>query len=125
MPYPLLVWFSVVYLGEHYVIDVIAGVAYAQMVFLVVYKFSKIKKFVLGKYKKYRRVKWRLPLTEICVSAQVTCTVVAPKTFYLDDELKAVVKDPEGDNKDTIIEAAKVCPVFSIILEEDWKQIYP
>lgn len=57
LPYPLLVWFSVVYLGEHYVIDVIAGVAYAQMVFLVVYKFSKIKKFVLGKYKKYRRVK--------------------------------------------------------------------
>ena len=61
---------------------------------------------------------------DLCIGAG-TCTVVAPKTFYLDDELKAVVKDPEGDNKDTIIEAAKVCPVFAIILEEDGKQIYP
>lgn len=57
LPYPLLVWFSVVYLGEHYVIDVIAGVVYAQMAFLVVYKFSMIKKFVLGSYKKYREAK--------------------------------------------------------------------
>jgi len=77
---------------------------------------------------------------DLCIGAG-TCVVVAPKTFDLDDELKAVVKIPKrssesneershelvewGDDKDTIIEAAKVCPVFAIILEEDGKQIYP
>jgi len=33
-PYALLVWFGVIYLGHHYVIDVIAGLAYAALVFL-------------------------------------------------------------------------------------------
>lgn len=61
---------------------------------------------------------------ELCIGAG-TCTVVAPKTFDLDDELKAVIKDPEGDSNDTVIESAKVCPVFAIILEGDGKQIYP
>lgn len=48
LPYPILVWFSIVYLGEHYVIDAIAGVAYAQASFWVVYKFDNIKKFVFN-----------------------------------------------------------------------------
>ncbi len=55
LPYPFLVWFSLVYLGEHYVIDVIAGVAYAQVSFWVVYKFGTIKSFVLPRYNKLRR----------------------------------------------------------------------
>ncbi|HSX58010.1 MAG TPA: phosphatase PAP2 family protein [Candidatus Saccharimonadales bacterium] len=46
LPYPILVWISVVYLGEHYVIDVLAGIAYATVVYLVVYHFSTIKAFV-------------------------------------------------------------------------------
>ncbi len=49
LPYPLLVWFSIVYLGEHYVIDVIAGVAYAVAAFLLVYKWKNIKEWVLPK----------------------------------------------------------------------------
>ncbi|OGY29150.1 MAG: hypothetical protein A3F35_03110 [Candidatus Woykebacteria bacterium RIFCSPHIGHO2_12_FULL_45_10] len=46
LPYVLGVWFSVVYLGEHYVIDVIFGALYAALIFaLVVNKeliFSKL-----------------------------------------------------------------------------------
>lgn len=61
----------------------------------------------------------------LCIGAG-TCVVVAPKTFDLDDELKAVVTDPKGDDEDTIIEAAKVCPVFAIILKDETdEQIYP
>lgn len=52
LPYPFIVWFSIVYLGEHYVIDVIAGVVYAQVSFWVVYNFSNIKKFLTHRYKK-------------------------------------------------------------------------
>ena len=53
---------------------------------------------------------------DLCIGAG-TCTVVAPKTFELDDELKVIptklkgnVPDPRGNDKDTIIEAAKVFP---------------
>ncbi len=42
-PYPFIVWFSVVYLGEHYAIDVIAGVIYAQVSLWIIYDFDKIK----------------------------------------------------------------------------------
>jgi membrane-associated phospholipid phosphatase len=33
--FPVLVWFSAVYLGEHYVVDIIGGVVYATAAFLV------------------------------------------------------------------------------------------
>ena len=46
LPYPILVWISVVYLGEHYVIDVLAGIAYATIVYLIVYHFEVIRQFV-------------------------------------------------------------------------------
>ena len=62
---------------------------------------------------------------KLCIGVG-TCTVVAPNTFELDDELKAVIKDPKGHSDEVIIESAKVCPVFAIIIEdEDGKQIYP
>src|SRR4030042_4324775 len=47
LPYPALVWISTVYLGEHYVIDIIAGVAYAIAAYFLVYNFSSVKRFVL------------------------------------------------------------------------------
>lgn len=33
LPYCVAVWFSIIYLGEHYVVDVIAGMVYAQAAF--------------------------------------------------------------------------------------------
>lgn len=39
LTYTLLVWLAVVYLGEHYVVDVIAGALYALISFFVVSKF--------------------------------------------------------------------------------------
>ncbi|OGG11555.1 hypothetical protein A2Z00_04955 [Candidatus Gottesmanbacteria bacterium RBG_13_45_10] len=41
LPYVLGVWFSVVYLGEHYVVDVIIGVLYASAAFIVIAYFEK------------------------------------------------------------------------------------
>ena len=43
LPYALAVWFGVVYLGEHYVVDVLLGIAYAGLVFLVVRYFSQAR----------------------------------------------------------------------------------
>lgn len=35
LPYPLIVWFMIVYLGEHYFLDVILGIIYALLSFIV------------------------------------------------------------------------------------------
>ena len=40
MPYVLGVWFAVIYLGEHYFIDVAVGALYAVIVFLIIEKLS-------------------------------------------------------------------------------------
>jgi membrane-associated phospholipid phosphatase len=47
LPYPLLVWLSTVYLGEHYVIDVIAGAAYAFAAYFVVYNFATVRRLAI------------------------------------------------------------------------------
>ncbi|MBU0707007.1 phosphatase PAP2 family protein [Patescibacteria group bacterium] len=46
---PLVIWFGVVYLGEHYIIDVIAGIIYASVAYFVVYKLRHriIKKLTI------------------------------------------------------------------------------
>lgn len=62
---------------------------------------------------------------DLCIGVG-TCAVLAPKTFEVDDELKAVILDPKGHDDETIIEAAKSCPVFAVVLEDEHgKQIYP
>lgn len=57
-PYVLAVWFSIVYLGEHYVVDVLAGIAYAFVAFLlttqILYKTDWTK--IANKF--YYRIKY-------------------------------------------------------------------
>jgi membrane-associated phospholipid phosphatase len=48
LPYPIIVWVSAVYLGEHYAIDIIAGILYAIGAYYLVYHFAAVKKFVLS-----------------------------------------------------------------------------
>jgi len=62
---------------------------------------------------------------DICIGA-ATCTAIAPDVFELDDELKAVVKNPQGADQATILEAAKSCPTLAIYIYDDAdKQIFP
>jgi hypothetical protein len=48
LPYPFLVWFSIIYLGEHYVIDALLGVAYAILAYNSAYhlRFTALSRFV-------------------------------------------------------------------------------
>lgn len=50
--FPLMVWFSAIYLGEHYVIDVVGGILYATLAFIVAYNKERIVKarFTFGGY---------------------------------------------------------------------------
>lgn len=62
---------------------------------------------------------------ELCIGA-ATCVTVAPKTFEMDSEMKAIVKAELGDDADTILEGARVCPTLAIyIYDDNDKQIFP
>ena len=62
----------------------------------------------------------------LCIGAG-SCVAVAPQTFALDNEAKAIVLDTASqEDDDTVLEAAKSCPVAAIILhDESGKQVFP
>jgi len=63
---------------------------------------------------------------DLCIGA-ATCIAVAPKTFILDSEAKAIVlESAQTELPETIIESAKACPVAAIIItDETGKKVFP
>ena len=61
----------------------------------------------------------------LCIGA-ATCIAIAPKAWTLDDEAKAIILDTaEEESDETLVEAAKACPVMAIILtDEKGNQIF-
>ena len=71
----------------------------------------------------------------LCIGT-ADCVAIAPNTFELDSEAKAVVKKQgarldlsqtrQGDSDEKILEAAKTCPVLAIIVEDEkGEQVFP
>ena len=61
----------------------------------------------------------------LCIGT-ADCVKIAPNTFELDEEAKSVVKKQNGDSDEKILEAAKVCPVLAIIVEDEkGNQVFP
>ena len=63
---------------------------------------------------------------DLCIGA-ATCVAIAPQTFVLDSEAKAIIlASTDQDADSVIIDAAKGCPVAAIIIEDDKGQkIFP
>lgn len=63
---------------------------------------------------------------DLCIGA-ATCVALAPKAWALDDQAKAIILDTaEEETDETLIEAAKGCPVMAIIItDETGAQIFP
>jgi len=63
---------------------------------------------------------------DLCIGA-ATCIAVAPKTYILDSEAKAVfIQSAQTETPETIIESAKACPVAAIYIEDETgKKIFP
>jgi ferredoxin len=60
-----------------------------------------------------------------CIGA-ANCVGMAPSTFKLDKEKKAVVTSPEGHDDNILFEAAESCPTEAIALFDDGgDQIFP
>lgn len=62
----------------------------------------------------------------LCIGA-ATCIALAPNTFLLDSEAKAIIiNTSERDTQEAIIEAAKACPVAAVFIEDaSGKRIFP
>lgn len=64
-------------------------------------------------------------IREKCIGA-ASCVALAPETFEMDPEAKAIVKDQHGNSDADILAAAQSCPVNAIILKDAaGKQIWP
>ncbi|MDO8496913.1 MAG: ferredoxin [bacterium] len=63
---------------------------------------------------------------DLCIGA-ATCVAIAPHTFLIDSEAKAIIINTAVQEKDTaIIDAARGCPVAAIQIEDDkGNKIYP
>ena len=46
------------------------------------------------------------------------CAFWAPATFDLDDDMKAVLLDPDGDDADKVRNAVEACPTHALVIEE-------
>lgn len=82
-----------------------------------------------GKNSLDRRKIGKLTVTvdrDLCIGA-ASCIAVAPKTFQLDNEAKAIFLDTaEEELPEAILDSARACPVAAIIIhDEKGKQIYP
>lgn len=62
----------------------------------------------------------------LCIGA-ASCVAVAPKTFALDNEAKAIILDSaSGETIETILDGAKSCPTAAIfVYDENNKQLFP
>lgn len=75
--------------------------------------------------RKIRKLTMRID-RNLCIGA-ATCVAIAPKAWALDNEAKAIILDTADQESDeTLIEAAKGCPVQAIFITDDTgKQIFP
>jgi ferredoxin len=55
------------------------------------------------------------------------CASIAPNTFDIDEQFKAIVLDPKGDGDAEVAKAAKFCPALAILLDDEatGKRIFP
>jgi ferredoxin len=62
---------------------------------------------------------------DLCIGA-ISCVAVAPETYEMDNENKAVVTNADAIDDATLIASAEACPTKAIILMgKDGSQVFP
>lgn len=63
---------------------------------------------------------------DLCIGA-ATCVAIAPKTYLIDSEAKAVILTTAEEDQDSIqVDAARGCPVAAIFIEdENGNKVFP
>lgn len=70
---------------------------------------------------------WTVEVDENACIGAAPCTAMAPNTFALNDAGKAnILASVDQDDQETILNAARACPVAAIIVkDETGKVIFP
>lgn len=59
-------------------------------------------------------------------SGYAECVGIAPEVFALGEDKISVIIDPEGTDDETILDAARACPVDAITLVDEYEeQVWP
>jgi ferredoxin len=59
-------------------------------------------------------------------SGYAECVGIAPEVFRLGDDNISVVVDPEGADDETVLDAARACPVDAITVIDQYEdQLWP
>jgi ferredoxin len=63
---------------------------------------------------------------DTCIGDGICCDE-APQTFEMNDDNVAVVKPSSSDDRETILAAARSCPVdaITVVDEDSGQQLYP
>jgi len=62
---------------------------------------------------------------ELC-SGYAECAGIAPEVFQLGRDKISTIVDPEGADDETVLDAARACPVDAIILVDEYEdQVWP
>jgi ferredoxin len=69
---------------------------------------------------------YRIKIDRSLCTGYGECVGLAPEVFHLGDDHVSVVVDPEGDNDEMILDAARACPVDAITLTDEFEeQVWP
>lgn len=69
---------------------------------------------------------YQLKIDRRLCSGYGECVGIAPEVFDLGDDNVVVIIDPEGADDETVLDAARACPVDAItVLDEFDDQLWP
>ena len=69
---------------------------------------------------------YRIKIDRSLCSGYAECVGLAPEVFRLGDDNVCLVLDPEGDDDEAILDAARGCPVDAITLFDEFEeQVWP
>ena len=71
--------------------------------------------------------KLRISVDHVVCVGNAMCPHVAPNTFALNDGRQSQVIDPDGDPRETVMEAAEACPVnaITVVDAETGEELFP
>ena len=69
---------------------------------------------------------YRIKIDRSLCTGYAECVGIAPEVFQLGRDNVSIVVDPEGADDETILDAARACPVDAITLTDEFEdQVWP
>ena len=66
---------------------------------------------------------YRIKIDRSLCTGYGECVGIAPEVFHLGDDNVSIVLDPEGSDDETVLDAARACPVDAIQLMDEFDEL--